>query len=596
VYNSGEDAMKRRKMSSKLSTTYAVLVVILVSIASVMFYEYNRDIIYNEGISNLDQVSTSAVTQLDNRLTSMEQVAVDVLTEAVFMSNWQQYIEQQVRSPENVLVIKRILTRAYANKSDIRRVTVFSLEGDYIATGEANVTKKDVVEKIAQLRKNYDINNRMFISRHLDDWDTNSGTFVISEIKPIKNREAEIIGFIEIQQNIFYIENICNLQFNNSKMTVLIYNYSDDKLFYSNSHLEEDYIRNIASLTREYRKIRETSDAILATKSSNFYQLQMVFILDKRILYNSLNNILQGILIGAFVLILLTISYIILVTYRIMQPINKLVRRMQNIDFENFNYNENFKYSRDDKIRDWETEILINAFEEMMERLKESQQRQKRLQSLHTKSIFDILQSEISPHFLYNALGGIANLCEANENEEAAETCYSLTEILRYSSNYATTEVTVYDEIQNLTCYINVMKSRYCERLEIEIETDDKAYRYILPKLTYQPLVENAIKYCLLDNEMVKIRISTKVVDNKLVIQVDDNGREISKDAKNSIEEKVQRLLNTEEDISREVQFGGMGLGGTVVRLTIFFEDRFKYRIDGNENGGTTVRFEIDYN
>ncbi|HHW00531.1 MAG TPA: histidine kinase [Clostridiaceae bacterium] len=587
--------MKKRKMSGKLSTTYAILVVILVGIASIMFYEYNRDIIYNEGISNLDQVSTSAVTQLDNRLTSMEQVAVDVLTDTVFMSNWQEYIGQQVKSPDNVLAIKRILTKAYANKSDIRRVAVFSLEGDYIATGEVNAEKEDVAQKITHLQENYDINNRMFISSHRDDWDTNSETYVISEIKPIKNRQAEIIGFIEIQQNIFYLENICNLQYNNSKLKVLIFNYSDDKLFYSNSYLDEDYIENIAALTREYRKIRETSDAILATKSSNFYQMQMVFILDKSTLYNSLNNIVQGIVVGAVALILLTISYIILVTYRIMQPINHLVRRMQNIDFDNLNYNENFNYSKH-KIKDWETEILINAFEEMVERLKEAQHRQQRLQNLHTKSIFDILQSEISPHFLYNALGGIANLCEDNESAAAAEACYSLTEILRYSSNYATTEVTVFDEIQNLICYINVMKSRYCERLEIGIETDNNAHHFILPKLTYQPIVENAIKYGLMDNEMVRIDISTKVIDNILIIQVDDNGREISKEAIEAIEEKVQKLLSTEEDICREVQFGGMGLGGTVVRLTIFFGDRFKYVIKGNENGGTTVRFEIDYN
>jgi hypothetical protein len=207
--------MKRQKMSRKLSTTYAILVVILVSTASVMFYKYNRDIIYNEGISNLNQVSASAMTQLDNRLTTMEEVAVDVLTNAAFMSNWQQYIEQQVKSAENVLNIKRILTRAYANKSDIRRVAVFSLEGDYIATGEANVTRTDVAQKVVYLQENFDTTNRVFISSHRDDWDTNSQTFVISEIKPIKNRKAEIIGFIEIQQNLFYIENICNLKYNN---------------------------------------------------------------------------------------------------------------------------------------------------------------------------------------------------------------------------------------------------------------------------------------------------------------------------------------------------------------------------------------------
>ena len=580
--------MKRQKMSRKLSVTYAILMISLVSVASVLFYSYNRNIIYNDGISNLTQVSAATMLQIDSKLTTMEEVAVSVLTESAFMAAWQEYIQGSSTPEENRTVISRVLTKAYANKSDIRRVTVFSLDGNYISTGKANATKQDVLKKVEHLKQNFDISNRMFISSHKDDWDLDSDTMVLSEIKPIKDRKASIIGFIEVQQNILYFDNICNLMYNNSEVKVLIFSDADDKLFYMNDSLKEDQIRKIANITKEYSKIREDDHVVIATESSNFYQMRTVFILDKETLYNSLNSVLLGIVIGALILLLFTLAYILLVTNKIMQPINNLISRMGNTDLEHFNSKGHYK------IKDLETEILTNAFEEMIVRLKDALEKQKKMQDLHTKSIFSILQSEMSPHFLYNALGGIANLCEDNENAAAAEACYSLTEILRYSSDYANTEVTVYDEICNLNSYLNVMKSRYCERLNIVIETDERAYPFVLPKLTYQPIVENAIKYGLLDKDSVTIYVGTEMVENKLVIQIDDNGHEISQDIRESIDGMVQRFLKSDEDVSKDVQFGKMGLGGTIVRLSIFFGERFHYVISGNRNAGTTIRFEIE--
>ncbi len=585
--------MKHYRMSTKLSITFAVFLISLVGILSVSFYSYNRNSIYKESISNLKQVSSTALLQLDSRLTAMEQVAVDSLTDKnlmIYLNTVRSNIGDVKEAEDG---IKRILTRAYKNKTDIRRVTVFLENGFYISTGKTNAETADVIKKLEFLKANYNLsgmNNRCFIKSHLDDWDKDSHVLIVSEIKPIKNNNMDIIGYIEVQQNIMYIDKACKLMLNDHALNILIFMDSDDKLLYASNPMKQEFITEVKNFTREYRKVRESNSAVYITESSNYYPCRMVLVAEKSILFKSMNEILRGIILAAFVLIGFTFAYILFVTKRIMRPINLFIKRMEHTDIENFSLKSN------DVILDVETEILTKAFEKMTFRLKESLNTQKKLQDLNTKTIFNILQSEISPHFLYNSLGGIANMCENGENEAASDACYSLTEILRYASNYAVSEVSIKDEIDNLNSYMKIMKSRYCERLNFTIHTEVNSYPLILPKFTFQPLVENAIRYSLIEKEQIEIRVITQLIKNTLEIRVEDNGFEISEDMKSRIKEKLERFINDDENIYEEIKFGGMGLGGTLIRLSIYFKNRFSYELTGNINGGTTIILKIQTN
>ncbi|MRN26779.1 hypothetical protein EAI30_19525, partial [Romboutsia ilealis] len=85
--------------------------------------------------------------------------------------------------------------------------------------------------------------------------------------------------------------------------------------------------------------------------------------------------------------------YILFVTKKIMRPIDTFVKRMQGTKLENFTEHQ---ATRD---MDWETMILVTAFEDMAARLRESMEREKQMADVQTKTLFGILQSEISPHF-----------------------------------------------------------------------------------------------------------------------------------------------------------------------------------------------------
>ncbi|HHV12331.1 MAG TPA: histidine kinase [Clostridiales bacterium] len=584
--------MKKRTMSTRLSINYALLIIIMIGSLAIIFYKYNQYKIYEEGMNHLRQISESSMQQIDSRLTNMEQVTVEVLSNNEFIKAWEAYSLAPDKANEEI--IKTILSNAYINRNDIRRVTVFSENGVFCSMGKTDASKELVKGRAEYIQQYYHLNvmnSRVFLSSDLDFWNRASKDQVVSEIKPIKDQNAVIIGYIEIQQNLLYMNRICDIKWNGNLLKVLIFTGDNDDFFYSNSEAEESYIREVAAKTKQYTKVREEDKRILYTVSSNYYTARAVFVLEKGILNYAMQSILTGILVSAVLLILLTTIYIIIITRRVMEPINILTKRMASTDLYNINEKNPIM------IRDRETEILVNSFDEMTKRLQETIKRQKKMEEAQVKTLFSILQSEIGPHFLYNTLGSIANMCEQGETEAAADACYSLTEILRYSSDYAVSEVQIKEEINNLKAYFAIMKSRYRQRLEYELTLDEEAKNLLIPKLTYQPLVENAIRYSLMEKKQVVVKVYTVLLGNEMIIEIKDNGCGISEETINSIDEKIKqmKMSSGEDDFTNSVSFGGMGLSGTLMRLSIYYGDKFSYLIrNNNDEGGITILLKMN--
>ncbi|MHB1454366.1 MAG: sensor histidine kinase [Saccharofermentanales bacterium] len=277
-------------------------------------------------------------------------------------------------------------------------------------------------------------------------------------------------------------------------------------------------------------------------------------------------------------------------TRRLTRPINNFVTKMSSLDIENLR--EPFDYNS----QDYETEILNRSFKEMKGRLIESLSRQNALEAIQTKTLFNILQSEIGPHFLFNSLGSIANMCESGESKEAADACYSLSEILRYAADYEASIVTVKEEADSLNAYLAIMKSRYRQRVDFETSISDSAKVFLTPKLTFQPLVENAIKYSLTENESVHVRISAQATGNLLTITVSDNGIGLSEEKKKEISEilSIDEISLENTEIKKRIKFGGMGLVGTLMRILLFAGKGFTYTLEDNIPSGSIITIRID--
>jgi two-component system LytT family sensor kinase len=120
--------------------------------------------------------------------------------------------------------------------------------------------------------------------------------------------------------------------------------------------------------------------------------------------------------------------------------------------------------------------------------------RQQEMTRLVSQAELRALQSQINPHFLFNALNTLYGTIP-RESSAARRMVLNLAEIFRYFLQSDKTFVTLAEEIQIVRAYLEVEQSRLGDRLAVEIQVDDGALPVPIPVLSIQPLVENAIKH-----------------------------------------------------------------------------------------------------
>ena len=172
-----------------------------------------------------------------------------------------------------------------------------------------------------------------------------------------------------------------------------------------------------------------------------------------------------------------------------------------------------------------------------------------------------MLQMQINPHFLYNTLDTINWTARVNGQDDIAQMTQSLGNLLRTSISSKDDIITVEQERELLNDYITIQKFRYEERLNININIDSRFNQCRIPKLTLQPIVENAIKYTV--EKIVGeccITVGAKQQGNNLFIYVKDNGE--------GVPENIIELL---ESGSMPVKNTGVGLLNIHKRLKSYF-------------------------
>ena len=135
-----------------------------------------------------------------------------------------------------------------------------------------------------------------------------------------------------------------------------------------------------------------------------------------------------------------------------------------------------------------------------------------------------IMMSQISPHFIYNTLTSIQAMCETDP-KTAEETVGEFAQYLRgnLESLSRTDNITFEREIEHVKCYLSIVKKRFGNRVNVEYDINEM--EFLIPSLTVQPIVENAVKYGLCKKKGGgTVKISTRREDNNIIIEVDDDG------------------------------------------------------------------------
>lgn len=158
--------------------------------------------------------------------------------------------------------------------------------------------------------------------------------------------------------------------------------------------------------------------------------------------------------------------------------------------------------------------------------LRERERRANELAASLAQAKLNALQSQLQPHFLFNALNALATVVHRDANQ-ADEMINNLADLLRRSlAAGKRPEVTVGEELDHLACYLSIERVRFGDRLQVDWRIEDAARAALIPILALQPILENAVKHGVeRRRETVgRIVIAASTEAGRLRITITDNG------------------------------------------------------------------------
>lgn len=229
-----------------------------------------------------------------------------------------------------------------------------------------------------------------------------------------------------------------------------------------------------------------------------------------------------------------------------------------------------------------EVRVLSNSMNTMIERIDELLLQVKGEQEHLRKAELELLQSQINPHFLYNTLDAIVWLAEDSDQKKVVSMVESLSDFFRTSLNQGKNVITISEELVHVSSYLNIQKIRYQDILEYEIDVPEEFNEYTIPKITIQPLVENAL-YHGIKNRRGKgmIWISGVRTQEGFMLRVMDNGVGIKEDRLKRIQEKINKNETTDDEI--------YGLFNVNERIRLKFGDPYGITVKSTYMEGTEV-------
>ena len=271
-----------------------------------------------------------------------------------------------------------------------------------------------------------------------------------------------------------------------------------------------------------------------------------------------------------------------------------LVMRMRRNNRMIRYYSHEYKLTEKDTVMFEELSFAPDNFDNLSSVVGSLRNRIVQLEHLKNQSDYLAQQSQINPHFLYNTLDTIRGKALVSDQEDIADMIERLSRIFRYATSNKSTTATVLDEVKNTTDYVTIQQMRFNNRFTYECDMDQEDWRLMyfnIPKLTIQPIVENAIRHGL--EGMVsggRVTLSAYRTDGYIVIRVSDNGCGMSEERL----EEVRNMLSGGE-ISSSPGNTGIGLANINERIRHIFGPQYGLNIASTQNYGTTIEALMPY-
>lgn len=316
-----------------------------------------------------------------------------------------------------------------------------------------------------------------------------------------------------------------------------------------------------------------------------YYEIQ-----DMQQVKNEMQNLYTRVFTYSFIAALVILVMVIYITYMISQSITSPVRELSRVTARVAGGDMSVRANLETGA---ELGVLSRSLDEMIERINNLLSQVRTEQENLRVAELELLQAQINPHFLYNTLDTIIWLAEAGDQSKVVSMVGSLSDFFRASLGQGRDIVTIGDEIRHVSSYLEIQQVRYQDILTYSIDVPEEIYISKIPKITLQPLVENALYHGIKNKRGGGcITITGKVESKCIYLYIEDNGIGMTEERL----EQINRKINAGEKTENEADAGGnreeaeiFGLYNVNERIRLKFGSRYGIHIDSEFNKGTVV-------
>ena len=566
---------------SQLLLLITLVTALLISFILVRDYKKNKDYVMEQQISTSNRL-------LDLEMQNLEQYIRDLTSFCLlplYDSQFTQALNSRISfTPSQAKNIKELIQSGYFSRSDLEGYQIYFCNQDqtYGRVGSSQHVTLLPDSTLSQEEGTAISASGKYFNAIEPSLNRNCFFSFYQTLIRIQDRSQQAVVRIDVDTS--YARSLNRKHLNHNEF-ICVFNRDTDLLYSGNTSVLPDtkadssQILSALSDNESFLISLAGTDYLGVLCKSAPYGLTLLSLLPMDDLHQQLRSILRtNILTG--VLLWFVVSVLIYILLRLStRPLDRLSQQMVKAGDGNFSPVSGIGGSR-------EISDLADSYNDMVRHI-DRLIRQNYLSEINEKtSRLAALEAQLNPHFLYNTLQAIATEALVNDQPQIYDMITSLAANLRYSIKGGDL-VSLQSEITYVKNYLLLQKTRLEDRLQVSFDVDKSLLQAMIPKISIQILVENAILHGMgTETDSIAIAIQVLRHDKYLCAIVSDNGCGIPADQLQQMKASFQNFLHPDSA-------GKIGLANLNSRLHLLYEEDATLEIQSIESEGTRITMHI---
>jgi sensor histidine kinase YesM len=562
---------------------------------TILFQDASSSLIYYQAKEESNNSLKNMQNEIFTFVKSIESSLINIYNEKEF--------SQSLKSDKLIEELKKVnhrlaynfATQNFDTSDGVVALYIYNIKHEIISTYRRAVTPKhnypidiyaDKEQYNSKRIQDYAIadDTTMLISSYYNEYRiTNIVRFVLKIYDNTNTKKK--IGYIVCDIDSKVLKNIMTKYCNQQEMFMWLQPLGDRQIL-SIGTLEDTNQNYYESNTTQIQAgaLEETTDftegqRVLFQMKQNKYNLSAYSMMPQALLKKNQKALTQNLILIVFIMSASIAMLSILLSRSLTKPLEHLTETIAKI--KSGNTRQRVEVYKEDEIGK-----LGQDFNEMLDKIEYFIGHEYETKLLLNKAEYKALQAQINPHFLYNTLDTMSSIASIQNCSVVSNLCQSLSNIFRYSLDIMHPYSTVAKEIIHLKNYIYVMNVRMGEDVEYQFNISDEILQDSIPRISIQPLIENALNHGLRNKRgLKKVQVEALELDGKLQIIVKDNGVGMNADEMNA---------KLDENSKDAVESGSsIGLFNINARMKMLYGDEFGLHIVSELDQGTSVYLTI---